>query len=372
MATFGERLAELRKEKQLSQADFAGLFKLGQSTIGMYETNKREPDSTTLKKFADFFRVTIDYLLGREYTFADYVKELRNKKGLSTRQLAIELDVSESTILELEKGKIRPGVDTIRKIAKTFSINYNDLLVLAGYGDLANRLEENKGFLENSKIELLDALEDSKNVKITAGGQPLTHEQRVSILRALINPAPNSAAPRVPLLGSIKAGIPLFSEQNIIGEVDVPADLQGRVDFALLVSGDSMIGAGIAQNDIVLCKQNKTPQSGQIVAALVNYNETTLKYFIKAKDRTILRAANPNYDDIELKPEDQIQGLVIKVLKDPPPVNAYRDFIYIKEGHNQEWNQVIEDAISYGIKPEQVRNMMEVQWGMLKKMLGRA
>ena len=106
-ATFGERLAELRKEKQLSQADFAGLFKLGQSTIGMYETNKREPDSTTIVKFADFFGVTVDYLIGREYTFADYVKELRNKKELSPRQLAIELDVSESTILELEKGKIR-------------------------------------------------------------------------------------------------------------------------------------------------------------------------------------------------------------------------------------------------------------------------
>ncbi|SFG62789.1 Peptidase S24-like [Desulfotomaculum arcticum] len=116
----------------------------------------------------------------------------------------------------------------------------------------------------------------------------------------------------------------------------------------------------------------RNAQSGQIVTALVNHNETTLKYFIKENDRTILRAANPNYDDIELKAEDQIQGVVIKVLKDPPPVNAYREFIYLKEGHNQEWNQVIEDAISYGIKPEQVRNMMEVQWGMLQKMLGKA
>lgn len=64
MATFGERLSKLRKEKGLSQAEFGRLFNLGQSTIGMYETNKREPDTNTIKQFAEYFNVSTDYLLG--------------------------------------------------------------------------------------------------------------------------------------------------------------------------------------------------------------------------------------------------------------------------------------------------------------------
>ena len=65
MPTFGERLSELRKEKGLSQSELGKLFKLGQSTIGMYETNKREPDVTTIKKFSDYFNVGLDYIMGR-------------------------------------------------------------------------------------------------------------------------------------------------------------------------------------------------------------------------------------------------------------------------------------------------------------------
>lgn len=65
MQTLGERLAALRKEKDLSQAELAKLLNLGQSTIAMYERNRRTPDPETLRRFADFFGVSADYLLGR-------------------------------------------------------------------------------------------------------------------------------------------------------------------------------------------------------------------------------------------------------------------------------------------------------------------
>lgn len=65
MQTLGERLAALRKDKGLSQAELAKLLNMGQSTIAMYEKNRRTPDPATLKRLADFFNVSVDYILGR-------------------------------------------------------------------------------------------------------------------------------------------------------------------------------------------------------------------------------------------------------------------------------------------------------------------
>ncbi|AOT71503.1 helix-turn-helix domain-containing protein [Geosporobacter ferrireducens] len=62
---FGLRFKQLRKEKNLTQAEIANIFSLGESTISFYESNKRTPDYALLQKIADFFDVTTDYLLGR-------------------------------------------------------------------------------------------------------------------------------------------------------------------------------------------------------------------------------------------------------------------------------------------------------------------
>lgn len=64
MPSLGQRLAALRKEKGLSQAELAKLLNMGQSTIAMYEKDKRRPDTETLKRLAEFFQVSVDYLLG--------------------------------------------------------------------------------------------------------------------------------------------------------------------------------------------------------------------------------------------------------------------------------------------------------------------
>ncbi|GAW91172.1 helix-turn-helix domain-containing protein [Calderihabitans maritimus] len=65
MKPLSERLAALRREKGLSQAELAKQLNMGQSTIAMYERNRRTPDPETLERLADFFNVSVDYLLGR-------------------------------------------------------------------------------------------------------------------------------------------------------------------------------------------------------------------------------------------------------------------------------------------------------------------
>lgn len=60
------RLRQLRKERNITLKAFGKLFGLAESTISLYESEKRQPDMDTMQKFADFFGVTVDYLLGRE------------------------------------------------------------------------------------------------------------------------------------------------------------------------------------------------------------------------------------------------------------------------------------------------------------------
>lgn len=64
MPSLGQRLAALRKEKGLSQAQLAKLLNMGQSTIAMYEKDRRRPDAETLRRLAEFFQISVDYLLG--------------------------------------------------------------------------------------------------------------------------------------------------------------------------------------------------------------------------------------------------------------------------------------------------------------------
>lgn len=72
---FGLRLKQLRKERNLTQAEIASIFSLGESTISFYESNKRTPDYELLQKMADFFDVTTDYLLGRSEIRNPYSKD---------------------------------------------------------------------------------------------------------------------------------------------------------------------------------------------------------------------------------------------------------------------------------------------------------
>lgn len=68
MATFKERIKELRKSRHLSQRELADALHLSSSSVAMYETGKRQPDFESLERIADYFNVDMDYLLGRKDT----------------------------------------------------------------------------------------------------------------------------------------------------------------------------------------------------------------------------------------------------------------------------------------------------------------
>ena len=119
----------------------------------------------------------------------------------------------------------------------------------------------------------------------------------------------------VPLLGSVSCGIPKFAEENIEEYVCLPESLFGRGEFFLLRAwGDSMIGAGIEDGDLVLIRQQNTADYNQIVVALVE-DEATLKRFRPREDHVCLHPENSRYEDI-IVDSCLIQGVAVKVIKD--------------------------------------------------------
>jgi repressor LexA len=105
-------------------------------------------------------------------------------------------------------------------------------------------------------------------------------------------------ADAVPLLGRIAAGTPILATEHVEDMVTVPSEwFSARVDFALKVSGDSMIGAGIHDGDIAFIHQQPSADDGDIVAALLD-DEATLKRLRRRSGQVELHAENPQYAPI--------------------------------------------------------------------------
>jgi repressor LexA len=105
------------------------------------------------------------------------------------------------------------------------------------------------------------------------------------------------AAVNVPLVGRIAAGTPIEALQNKVSDVPVPGGMIGRGNhYALEVTGDSMINAGILDGDTVIIQESDSATTGEIVVALVDNEEATLKRLRRRGDSIALEAANPAYE----------------------------------------------------------------------------
>ncbi len=111
--------------------------------------------------------------------------------------------------------------------------------------------------------------------------------------------------------------MPIAAIQNEVGRVDAPPDLLAGGDhFALEVKGDSMIGAGILDGDLVIIRRGDTAESGDIVVALVDEEEATLKRLRKRGNSIALEAANPAYETRIFGPDRvQIQGKLVAMIR---------------------------------------------------------
>jgi repressor LexA len=196
-----------------------------------------------------------------------------------------------------------------------------DLRSKSGIHRLITALEE-RGFIRRLAhraraleiIKLPDAMEKPGfNPRVIAGDRPAPPP---SPPRGAI-PVEAVYAIELPVMGRIAAGVPIEAISEISHHVAVPGSMlsgQGN-HYALEVRGDSMIEAGINDGDIVVIREQSTADNGDIVVALVEDHEATLKRFRRKGGMIALEAANPAYEtrvfpDHLVKVQGRLVGLI--------------------------------------------------------------
>ena len=129
-------------------------------------------------------------------------------------------------------------------------------------------------------------------------------------------PLETGGAIELPVMGRIAAGVPMAAISEVSHNVSVPASMVGKGEhYALEVKGDSMIDAGINDGDVVVIRETSTADNGDIVVALVEDAEATLKRYRRNGSAIALEAANPAYEtrlyrDDQVKVQGRLVGLI--------------------------------------------------------------
>lgn len=122
------------------------------------------------------------------------------------------------------------------------------------------------------------------------------------------------ACARVPVVGEVAGGAPIFAFERPLGHVSVNRrPVAGEVLFALRVRGDSMMGAGILDGDLVVARQQQTADNGDIVVALVG-DEATVKRLHRRGRMVMMKPEHPTMEPLTVAPENvRIQGKVVAI-----------------------------------------------------------
>ncbi len=121
----------------------------------------------------------------------------------------------------------------------------------------------------------------------------------------------------IPLYGKIAAGTPIEAISNIASFISTPDNMINKGEhYALEISGESMTGSGINNKDIVIIKRSSSATNGQIVVALIDKNEATLKKLKKTSSNIVLLPSNDLYQAQSYEPSRvQIQGILVGLMR---------------------------------------------------------
>ena len=178
--------------------------------------------------------------------FGRRLKEARNDSGITLKELANKVKLSESTVSRYEKGIIEAKHPTVILLAKTLGVNPVWLLGYPG------------------AEKYLPKIADANVIQI-------------------------------PILGCIEAGRTIVVQKNIVGYEYAPASAE--VDFCLVIKGDSMINARMFDGDVVCIRQQSKVENGEVAVVIIEGKEATLRRGYRVGDNLILRSENPKYPD---------------------------------------------------------------------------
>lgn len=224
-----------------------------------------------------------------------------------------QLDLLDFIQSRLNKEGVPPSFDEMKEAL--------DLRSKSGIHRLITALEE-RGFIRRLPHR-------ARALEIVKLPDALAEKHRGFVPRVIEGdksdaPPPAAAMPlsadvhEVPIMGRIAAGTPIEAIQHTQAHVAVPGQMikTGGEHYALEVKGDSMIDAGINDGDVVVIREQRTADNGDIVVALVEGHEATLKRYRRKNGMIALEAANPAYET-RLLSEDQVtvQGRLVGLIR---------------------------------------------------------
>jgi repressor LexA len=232
---------------------------------------------------------------------------------LTRKQLELLMFVHE----RLKESGVPPSFDEMKDAL--------DLRSKSGIHRLIKALEE-RGFIKRlpnraralEVIRLPESMQSSLAPARARGFSPSVIEGNLGRVRSPAPEGANSNEPvLVPVMGRIAAGVPIDAIQHQTHTIGIPPDMLSPGEhFALEVRGDSMIEAGILDGDTVLIRRGDTADTGDIVVALVDEEEATLKRLRRKGASIALEAANTAYETRIFGPDRvRIQGRLVGLIR---------------------------------------------------------
>jgi repressor LexA len=231
---------------------------------------------------------------------------------LTRKQLELLMFVHE----RLKESGVPPSFDEMKDAL--------DLRSKSGIHRLIKALEE-RGFIKRlpNRARALEVIRLPENMQASLaparsrGFSPSVIEGNLGRVRDTPESANSNEPVLVPVMGRIAAGVPIEAIQTQSHTIGVPPDMLSPGEhFALEVRGDSMIEAGILDGDTVLIRKSDTADTGDIVVALVDEEEATLKRLRRKGASIALEAANPTYETRIFGPDRvRIQGRLVGLIR---------------------------------------------------------
>ncbi|MDD3021159.1 MAG: transcriptional repressor LexA [Alphaproteobacteria bacterium] len=208
----------------------------------------------------------------------------------------------------LQGGGVAPSFDEMKEAL--------DLKSKSGIHRLITGLVE-RGYLQRlpNRARAVEVIRLPDDIKNNANKAQNRANMGSSVLESISERI--SDVTSLPLVGKIAAGTPIEAIQNDTDFLDVPSSMLGNGEYyALRVDGDSMVNAGINDNDIVIIRKSDNARDGKIVVALVDGMEATLKRIYRREGKVILEAENEAYKPRILTPERvQVQGELASLIR---------------------------------------------------------
>lgn len=282
--------------------------------------------------------------------FYDKYRQLCDSVGKSPSAVAVEIGISKGTVSTWKNLGRTPQTAQLRKIADYFSVSLDYLLDETddpydwdadpearqdhAYGPRWDHLMEQHHEDASAAWKALQAIdEDQANEARMAWREnrekELAQKKKAPAAENCESEKPDwgrmpGATPFnplqvAPLLGTVRAGYPMYAEENIEGYLPI-RQTDGAKYFWLNIRGDSMNAAGMDDGDQILVREQPEVENGQLAVVLVNGDEATVKYFRREGDLVILTpksfnpAHQPQIYDLKKVPV-RVQGLVVECRK---------------------------------------------------------